>query len=207
MTARLRAFHWFGAAVLTAAAAGPAWAQAAASDPKPSPEIAVGVGRLPTRYGDIITQDLTEPTLDVGVTVPFGARFALEGIWTVGRRNSAYASRTEGLFVGQVRQRLPRLERDGWRPFLTYGAAGYYGLVQIPAAEIPQPGGIVIHRPATSFSEVEELVAMLVGGGVQRRLHRRAAFRVDAQFQTFLWQPLGGRFFAGVSLPLGGGFQ
>ncbi len=188
---------WLGLSVGAAA-------QQAGSDQKPVADIGVSLGKLlPPVYGDYQTQDLKERTIDVRASIPMSPRFSLEAAVMIGRRNSPFLTRTEGLYFIQARQRLRSLERGRLRPFLVYGVAGYYAHVAVAAQSIRQPDGSVIDRPATSFNESDPPLFTTFGGGVEYRVAPRLALRADAQLTTLLYLPLGLRVSGGVTVPLG----
>jgi hypothetical protein len=170
---------------------------------KPPPEIGIGWGRLtPIRF-DFITDDMTEPSVELRATVPVTPRFSVEGLVTVGRRKAGFVERTEGLYLVQVKQRLPRTERGRLHPFLTYGLTGYYGHVVRPETIITNPDGSTDTLPARTFNEVDEVLSMVVGAGLQYEISRHLAVRGDVQFLSVLWIPVGVRYSAGISIPLG----
>jgi hypothetical protein len=181
--------------------------QAAAQQPpqarRPPPEVGVGVTRFFPIYADSSTDSLDEGSADLRVTLPFTPRFAFEGIGTIGQRGNEYWSRTEGLYLMQIRQRLRRTGSSPFQPFITYGAAGYYAHVAQRDVTIPQRGGGSYIIPADSYNEVDEPFAIAVGAGFQQRLAGYAAVRAEAQLLTFLYLPLGYRFSTSVSIPLG----
>jgi hypothetical protein len=160
------------------------------------PEFGVGVNWLIPIYSDYSTDEFSEPTGHVRITWPFARHFSLEGITTIGRRTDDYSSRTEGLYVVQVQQRLGGSDHS-LQTFVTYGGAGYYSHVVYRAASF---NGVTM--PHGSFSKIEPPVATTVGVGVQQRLARRLAIRVDAQLLTLLYLPLGYALSTSVSVPL-----
>lgn len=167
------------------------------------PEIGVAWNRLtPIRF-DFSTDDMTEPSVELRAAVPVSPRFAVEGVVTIGRRDAGFAERTEGLYLVQVKQQLPRARRRGLRPFLTYGLTGYYAHVSQPERVILNPDGSTHTIPAQTFNEVDEVLSMVVGAGVQYELSRRLAVRGDVQFLSVLWIPVGVRYSAGIAIPLG----
>ena len=52
-----------------------------------------------------------------------------------------------------------------------------------------------------SYNQSDPPFFAVIGGGFQRELGRRAAFRADAQMVTLLWLPVGMRLSAGISIP------
>src|SRR5262245_61914744 len=96
-------------------------ASAQAAPRTPAVEIGGGLGRLFTMEYDDFGGDLAAPTGDVLVSVPVGRRFALEGILTIGRRANPFSTRTEGIYIVQVRQSIERWTRGRRRVFVTYG--------------------------------------------------------------------------------------
>lgn len=172
-------------------------AQAQAST-HPSPEIGAGISRMVPVYGDYSTDDLSEPTGHLRVTLPFATHFAFEGVTTVGRRADDYWTRTEGLFVFQVQQRFRRAVDAPLQPFVTYGGAGYYA--HVTQKEVRR-NGVTVSRHG-SFNEIDPPLASLFGAGVQERLARHLTVRAEAQLLTLLYLPLGYSFSTSVSIPL-----
>ena len=165
-----------------------------------SPEIGVGIGRLlPPVYSDSQTRGMSEPLVEVRGMVPLSARFGIEGAVSFGH-SDRYLATTEGLYQILVKQRLRSLERGKLKPFLLYGVAGYYARGDVPAANIPQPDGTVISRPASSFGSIDEPYFASVGGGVDHWTSRHLGVRADAQWITFIGLPAGFRTLIGVSV-------
>jgi hypothetical protein len=188
--------------LLLAAAAGPARAQ---ETPRAKPPAEVGVGweRLaPIRF-DFVTDDLTEASIELRASVPLTPRFALEGLVTIGRRDTGFARRTEGVHIAQIRQRLIRAERGRLRPFLTYGVAGYHAHVSERPIVTQNPDGTTTTRPAQSYRELDAVVSMALGGGIQYEISRHLALRADVQYLGVLWIPAGLRYSVGLSIPIG----
>ena len=193
----------FAAALLIIGAAS---GSAAAQQPparRPPPEVGVGFTKFSPIYGDYVTDSMAEGSADLRVTLPFTPRFAFEAIGTIGQRGNEYWSRTEGLYMMQIRQRLRRTDSSPFQPFITYGAVGYYAHVAQREVRTPQPGGGVYTSPARKFNEVEEPWATAFGAGFQQRLGSNVAIRAETQFLTFFYLPLGMRFSTTVSIPLG----
>lgn len=160
-------------------------------------------GWMVNDYQDFFSGGPDAPALDLRVTVPVSPRFSAETVVTVGHHGTWFVERIEGLYVFQLKQRLRRTTRGGFHAFLTYGAAGYWAHVSLPETEIPQPGGGIAIRPRTTYREIDEPLAAIVGAGVQHAFSRHLAFRAEAQMISVLFIPIGPRFSAGVSLPLG----
>lgn len=193
---------------LLVATATAAYAQNAGTPARAPIEVGISLGKLAPRiYGDFSGYDISEPTADLRVSVPVSPRWAVEGVVMVGRRDAGFHERTEGLYFVQLKQRLYSAERRRLRPFLTYGLAGYYAHVYQPASDIAQPGGIIIHRPATTFRELDPPYATAVGAGVDYRASRWLALRADTQMVSILYLPLLVRSSIGVSIPIGGGYS
>jgi hypothetical protein len=172
-------------------------AHANAQTLRPPPEIGIGMNRLVPASGDYSTDEFSEPTGHVRLTIPFARHFGFEAIATVGRRDDDYWTRTEGLYILQVKQSLGRFDRRSLQPFITYGAVGHFA--HVVDRYIQRQGANV--RTA-SFVEIEPPVATMVGVGLQQRLGRRVAIRADAQLLTFVYVPLGCAFSTSVSIPL-----
>jgi len=175
----------------------------ASAGERPPAEIAVGISKLAPIYFDVPTDDLTQTTYDIRFTQPLTPRFAFEAIGTVGQRDTGYGTRTEGLYLLQIRQRLVRAEGSRLKPFLTYGAVGYHNHFAQKAGEFTLPNGNVVHYPATTYHEVDAPLLTSIGGGVQYELGSHAAVRADLQLVTLLYIPVGTRASVGVSIPFG----
>jgi hypothetical protein len=190
------------------AAAGLATAQQSSTATKrPPAEVTLSAGKLYPIYFDFFTDDVDELGGDVRVTLPFTPRFAFEGAGTIGRRQNDYSSRVEGFYIMQIKQRLIRAERGAFRPFLTYGVAGYYSHFSRPELHLPGPNGSLMTYPAYSQFEHDPPLATLFGGGFQQRLSNRLALRADVQMMTLLYLPLGSRYSVGLSVALGPGYS
>ena len=177
-------------------------AEASAQDRRPPVEAGLGItGLAAVPYEDFGVPDNT-PGVVGRVTAPFTPRFSLEGLMTLSRLDDQYRRSTEGFYLIQVKQRLVRATRGRFQPFLTYGAAGYYRNVRVSPFSLPS--GETFR--GFSYTDVDEPWAAVIGGGVQHVLNRRLAWRADAQLVTFLWIPLGGRFDASLSIPIGRGY-
>ena len=170
---------------------------------RPPPEIGVGFTRFFPTFGDFVTEDLSEPSADVRITVPLSRHFAFEAIGTIGQRGNQYWERTEGLFLLHIRQQFRAAENRPLRPFITYGLAGYYAHFEQREIAVPQPGGGSTTLTHVAFNEIEEPAAFAFGGGFQQQLGSRAALRFEGQLLTFLYLPLGYRFSTTVSIPIG----
>jgi hypothetical protein len=129
--------------------------------------------------------------------------FALEGLVTIGHRRDQHVTRTEGLYLIEVRQRLPRASRNDVQTFLTYGGVGYHARVTQEPFVFVRPDGVSFPQRGWRYREFEWPYAAAFGVCAQWELHRHVAFRADAQVITFLWFPLGSRLSGGVSIPLG----
>jgi len=118
---------------------------------------------------------------DVRVTVPVnevGDVEVLAGVPTAATRHGGVA----GFYGVQFRQRIRRATAT-LQPFATYGGMGLF--ISSPHASVLPP-----------FIGV-------VGGGVEQRLGRRLAVRVEAQGVVAFVIPAGIRVAAGVSMPIG----
>ena len=164
----------------------------------PPAEIGAGISRMIPVYGDYSTDDLSEATGHIRVTLPFAAHFAFEGATTMGRRADDYRTRTEGLFILQVQQRFRRAVDAPFQPFITYGGAGYYA--HVTQHEVRR-NGVLVSRHG-SFNEIDPPIATLFGAGAQQRLARHITVRAEAQLLTLLYLPLGYSFSTSVSIPL-----
>jgi hypothetical protein len=199
----------FGSLRMAAAAAGfLSIAAAAAAQTRPPFEVGVGFGGVATvPYEDILGDGPAGPAFDVRATAPLSRRFAVEAMLTAGRSSTEFYTRSEGLFLFQLRQRLESTVRGPFHAFLTYGATGYWAHVNQKEVRFTDNAGREIVSPAYRYTEIDEPVVAVLGGGVHYALGRRAAIRADIQYVTFVYIPLGVRFAGGVSIPLGGSFQ
>lgn len=175
-----------------------------AERPRPPVEIGAGIEYFKPIPFDFDTDDLTTVSGDLRLTVPFTPQFAVEGTITIGQRDTSYAGITEGLYLLQVKQRLPRLESKRLRPFLLYGAVGYYQRnARHEWSGIGLDGRLYTVPPAT-YWEIEQPIATALGGGFHYDLSRRVSIRSEAQIVTLLWIPILSRFSTGVSISVGG---
>src|SRR3954470_3422537 len=171
---------------------------------RPPVEAGAGFTRLiVNEYEDFFSGGPDMLGVDVRTTVPFSPRFSVEGVITVGQRNTDFLDRIEGLYLIQVKQRLQRATHGRFHTFLTYGAAGYWAHVSVPEVRIPQPGGGTTIRRRTTYHEIDQPLAAVIGVGVQHALMPHLAVRAEAQLITVLYIPIGPRFSAGVSIPVG----
>jgi hypothetical protein len=120
------------------------------------------------------------PGGDVRLTVPVSERGDVETLFAV---SPSGTGETLGFYGVQFRQRL-RHARSVVEPFLTYGGIGIF---------YRDDGDSMVTPPVIGF----------VGGGVEHRVHRRLAVRVEAQAIVLLVVPIGVRVAAGVSVPIG----
>jgi hypothetical protein len=154
--------------------------------------------------GGDMTVGSTQPAIHLRVTVPFTPRFSFEALTTISSSTSEPASdRTDGLYIFQVKQRLVSASGERFHAFLTYGSAGYYARFHQNATTITRPGGTRYDIVEYRYSQTDPPFFAVVGGGFQRELGRRAAFRADAQMVTLLWFPVAVRLSAGISIPIG----
>jgi hypothetical protein len=173
-----------------------------AQDDLPPVEIGAGYGGLLSRdKGGDITVGSTRPAFNIQVTLPFTPRFAFEAVATISTRTSASALHvTEGLYILQVKQRLRGLSGERFHAFLTYGGCGYFASLHQDAVTAARPNGSTYETVGYSFSHTDPPFFAVVGGGFQREVGERAAFRADAQTVMLLWWPAGVRLSAGISI-------
>lgn len=190
----------FTAALLALIGLASTAADSQAQTSHPPPELGVGATWLLPRHGaDYVTDEMTKPNAAVRFTMPFARNFAVEGLVTMGQQDEDPRQRTEGLYVVQIKQRLPGFEQRPLQMFITYGVVGYYA--HVVQREVEYSNGQRV--PGFSYSELEEPLATQFGIGIQRRLTSRLATRADAQLLTLLTLPLGCSFSTGVSVALG----
>lgn len=175
------------------------WAQ---SDRRPV-EVSVGIAGIHSvMYEDFgISGD--GAAVDFRVTVPVSRRFALEGGMALARRIGPFERRIDGLYSVSLRQRLLRLSDERTDVFLSYGAFGVVQHRRVPPYTLQLPGGGWKEMPGFSYTNVDEPYGVQVGGGVQRQLGRRFAWRAEAEVMAFAWIPLGVRVSTSLSIPLG----
>jgi len=116
---------------------------------------------------------------DVRISVPVSARGDVETLLAV----SPSGGETIGFYGMQFRQRL-RHATSELEPFLTYGGIG------------------IFYRDGGESMVTPPFIG-LVGGGVERRIHRLLSVRVEAQAMVAFIVPVGVRVAAGVSVPIG----
>jgi hypothetical protein len=91
---------------------------------------------------------------------------------------------TLGFYGVMLKQRLRSSRASGLQPFLSFGGAG-------------------IAYFDGNNSIVTPPFAGIVGGGVERQVHRRLTVRVEAQALTLLVIPVAVRVMTGISVPIG----
>jgi hypothetical protein len=111
-------------------------------------------------------------------TMPISDRFAVEPFVTAGADRSPGASRAEGFYGVQIRQRIRRVTNT--YAFATYGLAGYYSRAGYGAPLIGH-----------------------FGIGLKHRVSKLLSFRPEIQLVTFHIVPVGVRFAAGLSVDAG----
>ena len=145
-------------------------------------------------------------SVSVRGTVPFTARYAIEGIVSFQRRDEQY-----GRFVDDVTEvmyavQIKRGRRRSYQPvhtFATFGAAGVMHRRIRPERVIGPPGEEQV-IPRSVDRTVIPPVAALLGGGIQYDFpHTRMAFRADAQVAMLLYLPVGVRASASLTIPFG----
>lgn len=180
-------------------------AAASAQDALPLPELGAGYGGLIVKEkGGDMTVGSSQPAIHLRVTVPFTPRFSFEALTTISSGTSEPGfDRVNGLYILQVKQRLGGAVAQRSHAFLTYGAAGYFARFHQNPVTITRPGGTQYEIVEYRYNQTDPPFFAVVGGGFQRDLGRRVAFRADAQLVTLLWVPVAVRLSAGVSVPLG----
>lgn len=180
----LRLLIAFAAAILPA--------RAALAQPAALPtEAAIGASLFVPRPDDWSTDDLTEPSVDLRFTKPLSRNLAIEGILTAGRRAESLFSRTDGLYLIQIRQRLARFDRDTMHWFVTYGVGGYYAFVSDKRVF------------DSNYRTIDEPYNAFLGIAVQREVSPHLAVRADAQLATVAYIPIGSRYSVGLAVPIG----
>jgi hypothetical protein len=180
-------------------------AAVSAQDRLPLPEVGGGYGGLIVKEkGGDMTVGSSQPGVHLRLTFPFTPRFSFEALTTISSSTTEPGfDRTNGLYIFQVKQRLGGSADHRNHAFLTYGAAGYYGRFHQNAVTILRPVGRPEEIVEYTYNQTDPPFFAVVGGGVQRELGRRVAFRADAQLVTLAWLPVAVRLSAGISLPIG----
>ena len=157
------------------------------SPPKLPVEIGVGIDGTWMRAGLFLDEGVVaEPMVHFRATQPMTPNLAIEGILAISRwfNTNSFDYRTEALYAIQIKHDLLRRARS--EMFATYGAVGSWTRV-------------------LTYDTLHPPLYLLIGGGVQQRLSRRAALRVEMQGVLFAgFAPAGARLSTGVSFPLGG---
>lgn len=164
--------------------ASPAFAQAE----RPPVELGLGISGVATSGDDNkddIWSPLQPPGAHIRVTVPVSARFALEGGMSAAIHSKPHDRRVVGYYAFQVKQRLAA--SGSVHPFVTYGVAGWYRAPNFPGWS----------------NHLEPPWLAVVGGGLEQELGSHVSVRADAQLLSLLWLPLGVRYAASISIPLG----
>jgi hypothetical protein len=170
---------------------------------RPPVELGVGISRVAVHRVLDLESLSRALAVDLRVTVPTSSRFALEGWISAARHADSGGQTTDGYYTILVKQRLVRATRGGFQPFVTYGAAGWYGHRRFSPRDYRTPDGSMKHIPGRALTEVIPPVFAVVGGGIHQELGAHLAVRTDAQLATFLGIPVGARFTASLSIPLG----
>jgi hypothetical protein len=161
--------------------------QAIAQSARPPLEVGLGfsgVAISPYVHSDLLASQA--PAAEIRVTAPFSPRLSIEGRVSAPSHGTGDWSGVLGYYTIQVKQRIVRSTRDDFHHFVTYGATGFW--YQRPRRDRPT-------YYAAGFCAI--------GAGLQQELGSHAALRADAQLLTALWIPLGVRFAADISIPLG----
>jgi hypothetical protein len=132
--------------------------------------------------------------LRLNLTVPRSERRALE-FFVGGYRGSNDFDL--GVYGFQVRRPMAKRRRPGVEPFVTLGVMGFFDRFE---ASRCRDGGCRAERSFRVFPPV----LGLIGVGAQYTIRPRLAVRVESQAAMALIIPVGFRFAAGVSMPLGG---
>lgn len=118
---------------------------------------------------------------DLRVSVPVGSDSDVEALVAAG---VPVRGETIGFYGAQFRQMLPGFGTPRTQPFVTLGVIGVF-YHEHQASTISPP------------------ILGTVGAGVEHRVGRRFAVRVDVQAIALVVIPLGVRVAAGVSVPVG----
>jgi hypothetical protein len=125
------------------------------------------------------------PQVALRVTLPSSGRSAVEMFVSTGRTDGFFASGDYGgVYGAQVRRRVGRLDRDGARPFVTFGGFGGY-----------------VHGKYDSY--VSPPFVGVIGAGAEWPVARRLNVRVEAQGVMALIIPVGVHIAASGSVPIG----
>jgi hypothetical protein len=111
-----------------------------------------------------------------------------------------------GLFFLQYKHTVRRSEgQRGTRLFYTAGSGGHYRRRKIIERREVRPDGSILVFPAYTTRELSGFNLISVGGGFERVLNRRVAFRAEGGGFVALDEDgfVGFRILAGVSVPVG----
>lgn len=139
---------------------------------------------------------------DVRLGFPIKDRGALEAVVAY----SAKGPEDEmpiGFYGAQFRQDFRRRSRASTQPFLTYGALGIFGREGSVDYQTTNRDGTTFVTHADSSTYVTPPVIGVFGAGVQQRVTRRLAVRVDVQTYLVFIIPVGVRVAAGATIPIG----
>jgi hypothetical protein len=194
------------AAVLSATTS--CYAQEDAQPWRPPVEVGIGLDKILTYSyygGEVGLGGFDAFGVSVRGTVPFTARYAIEGIVSYQRRDQPRArfvdDLTEVMYAIQIK-RGRRREHQQVHAFATFGAAGaMYRRIRPERTVGPLGGEQVI--PRSVDQAVYPPVAALLGGGVQYDSARRCGFRADAQVAMLLYLPVAARLSASLTIPFG----
>jgi hypothetical protein len=174
-----------------------------AQQPMPRPELGIGITGLSSyQYEDFLVSDFPVPSVTARVTLPMTPRFSFDGSVDVGRRSSDQFSRTDALYLFQVKQRLQSTTRGSFHAFLSYGVGVYQQRFHQKEVHATLPNGEPTVTREFTFTEWEG-GATLIGGGVQFDVAKRLSLRAEAQMVSFVVIPVGVRVTGGVSIPIG----
>jgi hypothetical protein len=176
---------------------------------RPPVEIGVGLDKVvpfSLSVGEAGLEGFDAFSVSVRGTVPFTARYAIEGIVSFQRRDEQYARFVDDVTEVMYAVQIKRGRRRNYQPihtFATFGAAGVMHRRIRPERVIGPPGGEQV-IPRSVDQTVIPPVAALLGGGIQYDFpHTRMAFRADAQVAMLLYLPVGVRASASLTIPFG----
>jgi hypothetical protein len=165
-------------------------------------EIGVGLSGLVTPQ-DFEAANFGRPAVSTRLGVAVTPRFSIEAEVDVGHRNEPALDqkRTEVIYSFGLTQRLQRLARGGFQPYLSYRLAGYIARVRRSALTVTREG-MVVDIPPSSHTVSDPPVATLFGFGISRTLGPHVKARIEAGVLTVTVIPRALRLVGGLSVSL-----
>ena len=140
------------------------------------------------------------PGGDLRVTFPVNHRFAIDALVAM---TPTQDKETYGIYGAIVKQRIGARAASDLQPFVSYGVIGVFTRTHVDEYRYTTAAGATVVSPGYDDTFVSPPFIGMLGGGVERRVHRRLSVRVEAQAVMALVVPIGVRMAAGVSVPIG----